>query len=372
MTENVLLRSRNPTTGCGDDVFMPQFFRISDPEQRKSLDVILLADPSIRVFDQVESQVIELLKIRNPSTPLTTAQKEEALSALKATGCDEYGVWVFYPWSAYLVHILDEAEFIELRTSRNKYKITDAEQHLLATKKVGIIGLSVGQTIAITMTIERLFGEIRLADFDDLELSNLNRLRAGLHQLGKPKVLIAAREIAEIDPFIRVVPYFEGITEGNIDEFLTYNGKLDVLIEECDGFDVKILSRLRAKHFRIPVVMETNDRGMLDIERFDLEPDRPVLHGLIDHLEFSDLSALKSLSNQEKLPFIHAILNLDNVSQGLKNSLPEIGRTITTWPQLASSIMLGGALVADTCRRIFLNKLVTSKRYIIDLEELIS
>jgi hypothetical protein len=31
----------------------------------------------------------------------------------------EYGVWAYYAWSNRLVHLLDEAEFVELRTNRN-------------------------------------------------------------------------------------------------------------------------------------------------------------------------------------------------------------------------------------------------------------
>src|SRR5690606_25672346 len=113
----------------------------------------------------------------------------------------EYGVWVYYPWSHRLVHLLDEKEFVEVRTNRNQYKITPEEQALLATKKIGVIGLSVGQSIALSLAMERLFGELRLADFDVLELSNMNRIRAGAQDLGLSKVVVAAREIAEIDPY---------------------------------------------------------------------------------------------------------------------------------------------------------------------------
>ena len=52
------------------------------------------------------------------------------------------------------------------------------------------------------------------------------------------------------------------------------------IMEVCDGLDMKIISRFKAREFGVPVVMDTNDRGMLDIERFDLEPQRPILHGL--------------------------------------------------------------------------------------------
>lgn len=371
MDERAQIKFRGQVKTCRKDVFEPQFYRLSSPEQAEALDLLLATTPDIRIFDEIESQITELLRIRNPSARPDQEETDTTLAAFRESGSDAYGVWVYYPWSASLVHLVDEEEFIELRTSRNKYKITEAEQHQLKSRKVGIIGLSVGQTIAITMTMERLYGEIRLADFDDLELSNLNRLRAGLHELGNPKVVIAAREIAEIDPFVKVVPYFEGITEGNINSFLTYKGKLDMLIEECDSLDIKIFSRIKAKEHGIPVIMDTNDRGMLDIERFDLEPERPIMHGLIDHLPLPGLSQLRNLTNAEKLPYLAPMVAIGQISDRLKASVPEIGKTITTWPQLASSVMLGGAMVADTCRRIFLGELLVSGRYYIDFDKLI-
>lgn len=75
-------------------------------------------------------------------------------------------------------------------------------------------------------------------------------------------------------------------------------GNLDLLIDECDGFDIKILARIKAKELKIPVVMEANDRCMLDVERFDLEPDRPLLHGLIGELNLETLKSLKT--NEQK------------------------------------------------------------------------
>jgi tRNA A37 threonylcarbamoyladenosine dehydratase len=218
---------------------------------------------------------------------------------------------VYYPWADRVVHILDEKEFIELRTSRNLYKITREERDLLARKKIGVIGLSVGQSIAVTMAMERSFGEIRLADFDSLELTNMNRIRTGLHNLGVPKVVIAAREIVEMDPFLKVLCYPEGITPENLDDFLTGGGKLDILVDECDSVDVKIQCRIRARALRIPMLMETSDRGLVDVERFDLEPDRPLLHGLINGLAASDYG---SLSDAEKIPIIGAMVGLSTLS----------------------------------------------------------
>ncbi len=349
--------------------YHPQFFRLGRPAEARALESLLENSPSIRVFDALPGQLTELVKALHPSQRFTAVQLEEGVSRhLGGVPAETYGVWVYYPWADRVVHILDEKEFIELRTSRNLYKITREERDLLARKKVGVIGLSVGQSIAVTMAMERSFGEIRLADFDALELTNMNRIRTGLHNLGVPKVVIAAREIMEMDPFLKVVCYPEGITPDNLEDFLTRGGKLDMLVDECDSVDVKIRCRVRARALRIPMLMETSDRGLVDVERFDLEPDRPLLHGLINDLAVSDYG---SLSDAEKIPIIGAMVGLATLSDRMKASLQEVGKTIRTWPQLASAVALGGGIGADICRRIALGQYHESGRYYVDLEQII-
>jgi nitroreductase len=53
-------------------------------------------------------------------------------------------------------------------------------------------------------------------------------------------------------------------------------------VEECDDLYLKIALREYARKKRVPVLMETSDRGLLEIERFDLEPERGILHGLME------------------------------------------------------------------------------------------
>ena len=235
---------------------------------------------------------------------------------------------------------------------------------------MGVIGLSVGQSVSLAMAMERSFGEIRIADFDTIDTTNLNRIRTGLHNIGVKKTVVTAREIAEIDPYLNVTCFHDGINENNIDSFLTKEGTLDVVIDECDSLDIKILCRQKAKMFQIPVIMETSDRGMLDIERFDLEPDRSILHGLIDHLDIKQLKLAKT--NAEKLPYILPILGINTISQRLQKSMLEIGKTITTWPQLASSVAMGGGIGAKVYRKIVLGELSISGRFYIDLDEILN
>lgn len=352
-------------------IYQPHFFRLHVPEEKIHFEE-LLASPGIFLFDEIYDQLKELVKSRNPKIKLKPEDYPKLVDELLG-GCaiSDYGVWVYYPWSHRLVHMLDEKEFIELRTSANRNKITTKERDLLATKKVGVIGLSVGQSVSVTLALERGCGELRLADFDTLELNNLNRIRTGVHNLGVLKAYAVAREIAEIDPFFKVVCYTDGITDDNIHDFFTKDGKLDAVIDECDGINVKILCRKKAKELRVPVLMEASDKGTLDVERFDLEPDRPIMHGWLEHLSL-DLEFLKTLKTaEEKLPYMLPMLGLDTLSTRLKASMVEIENTLSTWPQLASAVTLGGAITADTCRRVFLDQFTSSGRYFIDLDRLV-
>lgn len=353
-----------------DDIFSPQFFRITSLIDKQKLEVLLDENKNITVHDELLGQLEELVKSKNSKIRFT--KEDLTTAALKHIGTipfEEYGVWVYYPWLNKLIHILDEQEFVDVRTNRNQYKITPEEEALLFTKKIGVIGLSVGKAIAMTIALERICGEIRIADFDVIELSNLNRIQTGVQNFGVKKTIVVAREIAEIDPYLKVTIYSDGLTEGNANDFFLKDGKLDICIEVCDGLDTKIFSRQKAKSLGIPVVMNSSDRGTTDIERYDLQPTLPLMHGLIDHLDLNLVKEAKT--NEQKVPYLLPMLGVETSSTRLKASMLEIEETITTWPQLASGVVLGGGICTDVCRRILLNQLHDSGRYFIDLEDII-
>jgi molybdopterin/thiamine biosynthesis adenylyltransferase len=321
------------------------------------------------VIDLFASQKNELIKIRHPRKRLTAVETDHIYQEwLAGKEPETLGRWVYYPWSGRLLHILDENEFVELRTSRNQYKITPQEQEALSHRKIGIIGLSVGHAVAISIATERTCGTLKLADFDTIELSNLNRIKTGLHNIGVNKSIVTAREIAEIDPYLEIQCFTEGVSKENMDPFLLEGGKLDILIDECDDIGIKIACRIAAGKYRIPVIMETSDRGMLDVERYDLEPERPIFHGLLKDIP---AERLNHISEEDRLPMVLKIVNAMNGSKRGKVSLVEIGQTISTWPQLASAVTLGAGVVTDVCRRLLLNQYHESGRYYIDLEELV-
>lgn len=351
------------------DVYKPILLRLENAEDMETFNKLFEDHQITFVCDEMHGQLQELIKCKNPALIISEEEYPELINKhLAGKEISEYGVWVYYPWNQRLVHLLDEDEYIEVRTNRNRNKITTEEQNTLKSKKIGIVGLSVGQSIALTIAMERTCGELRLADFDTAELSNLNRIRTGVHNLGLNKTIIAAREILEIDPYLNVKIFVDGLHEANMDDFFLGDGKLDLFVEVCDGLDLKITSRFKAREFQIPVVMDTNDKGMIDVERFDIEPDRAIFHGLADGL---DPVSIKNLTNEEKIPYILKMIGADTMSTRLKASMLEVKKSINTWPQLASSVTLGGAATTDVCRRILLDQFHDSGRYYVDLDEII-
>lgn len=351
-------------------VFRPLVYDMSKEEGIEDLKQFIdSGNEQINVHNSIESQILELYKINHPQSKFNQNELSDYWQQWQERhNADFYGCWVYYPWNGNLVHILPPEDFIRLRTSRNQYKIHPEEQEKLRDKTIGLIGLSVGQSVALTLSMERVYGTLRIADFDHLELSNLNRIRSGLANLNLPKTTVVAREIAEIDPFLKVEVFEDGITDDNLDSFIGEGDqRLDLLIEECDSLDIKIKARLKARAAGVPVIMDTSDRGMMDIERFDLEPERPLMHGMVaeDRAESVDQWTAK-----ERLALVMDMVGAENISARLKASLLEVDESLTTWPQLASSVVLGGGLSTIVSRKILLGEAVESGRFYLDADEL--
>ncbi len=358
--------------GINKSYYKPVLYNLNLDSELKDFEALITSNKNhLKIANSLENQLLELYLTRHPDRQISKSERVEWLEEWKKKNdIYSYGTWVYYPWSDVISHILPANEFIELRTSRNKYKISEDEQGSLGEKIVGVIGLSVGQSVALTMAIERVFGTIRIADFDHLDLSNLNRIRSGLSNISMPKTILVAREIAEIDPYLKIELYNEGITKENIADFIGEGeSKLDLLIEECDSLDIKILARAEARKQSVPVLMDTSDRGMLDVERFDLEPKRPLMHGMVS----DDAAAnIDKWSAKERLAMVMDMVGVEHISPRLKASLLEVEQSLKTWPQLASSVALGGAITTIAARRILLKEPIASGRHYIDIDEILN
>ena len=352
---------------------LPVPFDLGRPEARLALDDLLASGQVTTVHDSIGGQLEDLARSRTPGVDLQGEALAEAVAELlDGQPIAEYGTWFHLPWQRCLVHVLPKPTFRELRSDRNRHKITAVEQEKLARLRIGVVGLSVGQAIAVCMAQEGVGGTFRLADFDRLDLSNLNRLRGGIDDIGRHKVSLAARAMVGLDPYLQIEPWFDGLQPDRLDAFLLGNegdAPLDLLVEECDDLALKIRLRERARRHGIPVLMATSERGLLDLERFDLEPERSPFHGLVGGL---DLDAVAAGDEDAKIEFAMRALGLAALSTRGAASLVEMGETLSTWPQLASAVSLGAAVATDAARRVALGQLRTSGRFAIDLDRLIT
>ncbi|MES2135191.1 MAG: ThiF family adenylyltransferase [Patescibacteria group bacterium] len=348
----------------------PVFFDLSESSNRTALQELFAAGDIIHVIDEYESQLKELFTISNPSLaqsselPASFSTYFQSLSKVKPPS--EQGTWVYFPWLSMISHILSDAEFQKVRTARNKNLITEEEQKKLYATRVAIAGLSVGNSVALAIVLQGGARRIKLADHDTLELSNLNRIRAGVESLGLTKVEITARQIYLLDPYAEVELFLEGITEENIELFFN---DVDIVIDEIDSLPMKYRIREEAKKRNLPVLMAADnaDSGIIDIERYDLDPSTTFFNGRIRETR----QEILHLDKKETGALIADFVGLENHSEKMLGSLSAlIGSTLVSWPQLGSTALMNGSALAYVVRQIARGVPLPSGRTKIPLDNL--
>lgn len=344
-------------------------FCVLDPIKHRS-EIVDIQKRFVTI-DKYSDQIEELWRIRNPRSALTGTPEliEQRLAAFKKKIGTSTGKWIFYPWRNLLVHVLNDRYFQEVRTSRNKYLINNEEQLKFEGTKVAIAGLSVGNSVALTLRLQGGAKNINLADFDELSLSNLNRVRAGITELGMPKIEIASRQILEIDPYTKLGLFSKGINDQNIDRFLK---NVDVVFDEVDSMPIKVLLRIKAREKKIPLIMLTdNDDGVLiDYYPYHEDQNTPIFYGVKDQEVFSTI-AKKNLSKMEMVAFSSKVVGVENISERMIQSLKSVGEDLYTWPQLGTAAIFSGVVGAYLVRMITTGAGLKMKRSLIRLNDLI-
>lgn len=314
-----------------------------------------------------KTSVEELFFVRHPQFKKNSPGASEALAAfIQQTPVPE--VWVYFPWNDTVVHTVAEEVFFELRTARNKNIITAQEQQAYRNLCVGVAGLSIGSNVLSALVTSGGPRRIKLADFDIVEISNLNRMKATLLDVGKEKVWVAAHSAWEVDPFLDLEVWDKGLDSKTLPDFISKQPRLDIFIDEFDSLDLKIQSRLYCKSQGIPVLMATNngDSVLLDVERYDQDNTLEPFHGYLGPV---DPSVLSKLTYKEWVAMALKIVRPEHSPVRMLESLQELGKTIAAVPQLGTTAAVSAAALVFAVRQIANNHPMPSGRYIIHLEE---
>ncbi len=337
-----------------------------DPS-RETFDAFTKRLSPAAVVDQYPFLLEDLFLVRNPRfkfTPPTAAEIAAFIQEQTAGNPQEAGSWFFFPWSRTLAHYLPEADHQEVRTARNRNIITKEEQEKLYGLTVAYAGLSVGSHGALTFAHLGGGKRIRLADPDAISPSNLNRIRYDFLSVGRKKTDMAREYLYQLNPYAEIITFDEGVNEKNMDAFLD---GADVLVEETDHLETKIRLRLAAREKGIPVVMATDNAHnvIVEVERFDLDKETPLFNGAIGDITVEEF---KSFPPQELPRLATKIAGPSLIAERMMLSLPEVGKTLYSWPQPATAATLAGVTIAYLLNRLALGLPVPTEKRSVSLD----
>lgn len=326
--------------------------------------------PIWRITDIYQRQLVELFEILHPDLKNKEGYQEKQAEFIAKKLSDRNGSggdWVYFPWSGCLVHSVAEEELIALKTNRNRNLITADEQEKLYGSCVGLVGLSIGSSTAIGLIHQSIAKTLKLAEFDILETTNLNRVRSGIENIGLPKIDIAARQIYEINPYSDLHLYEKGLTEEVLLDFVHKDPKPQIIFEAIDDFVMKIRLRVEARKAGIPVVMFSNlgDSILVDIERFDLDRNLPLFNGATGDLPEEILDK----PEEDRNKYAVKIVGIENIPQRAIESVSEIGKTLVGRPQLSTTVAIGSAFGVYLTRRFLLEGVLPNGRTLIKFDE---
>lgn len=323
-------------------------------------------NPSTVEIDAFCGAVEELFFLENPQYKKPQPGVAELLEKY-ISSFDVSPVFIHYPWKNIIVKTVPEDLYFKLRTARNRFIINHEEQNTYRDLHIAVAGLSVGSAILSSVVVNGGSKKMKIADFDTAEITNLNRMRAKLTDIGQNKTIIAAREVWELDPYAELELWSDGISKDTLNKFLL-DPKVDVFIDEMDSLDLKIAARFVCREAGIPVVMATDngDGVILDVERFDLDKKQEIFHGLLGAVTPKDF---ENIDYKMWLQLATKIVGPTYLTPRMQESLSVIGKNIPSVPQLGTAANIAGAAVSFCLRRLASKLPLNSGRYTVSLEE---
>ncbi len=351
----------------------PIIVRMEEPQSATRLEELADHNPITSIKDNYDEQLSELFLSENAQ--LYRANSDIQNSSIADYLAEHYhgraswqlGSWVYYPWSGELVHIVAQDLFERSRTIRNRDLITAEEQQRYGEIRVGCAGLSVGSSAAVALVLQGASKRLKITDGAVISGSNLNRIRAGIGDIGHEKGIVIARQLYEMNPYIEL-SRSASITTATLEDFFAKPWALDVVVDEIDDLEIKIRLRVEARRRRIPVLMATDlgDDVMLDVERFDQNPESPLFHGLAGKIE--EVLGRQDLTQRQWLKYATTIIGSKNVPLRMQQSLLKVGSSLPTQPQLGGTAMMAGVVLAYAVRHLALSSPLKSGRHTVSLD----
>ncbi|NEV62979.1 HesA/MoeB/ThiF family protein [Thiorhodococcus minor] len=159
-------------------------------------------------------------------------------------------------------------------------------QERLRASSALVVGLGgLGSPVAMYLAAAGI-GRLLLADFDAVDLSNLQRqLLHSSERIGQPKVDSAITALHALNPDVELVPIKPSLSDESLPELV---GQVDILIDGSDNFPTRFAVNRACVAARVPLVSGAAIRMEGQVACFSGQPGGPCYrclypeHGSID------------------------------------------------------------------------------------------
>lgn len=149
---------------------------------------------------------------------------------------------------------------------------SDGQQRLLAAR-VLIVGLGgLGSPVAMYLAAAGV-GTLLLADFDAVDLSNLQRqLLHATADIGRTKVDSAIDKLRALNPEVRLEPVKASLNPGRLAELVE---RVDLVVDCCDNFATRFAVNAACVAHRLPLVSGAAIRTEGQVSVYSGQPGEP-------------------------------------------------------------------------------------------------
>ena len=148
--------------------------------------------------------------------------------------------------------------------ARTKQLLGSQAMERIKNATVAVFGLGAVGSFAIEALARTGVGNLRLIDFDKVDVSNINRQLYALHStIGREKAIIACERVKDINPGCRVELHSSFVNAQSLEDLLSKD--IDVVVDAIDGLNSKINLIVGAKQLNLAVVSSMGAAGRTDI-----------------------------------------------------------------------------------------------------------
>ncbi len=258
---------------------------------------------------------------------------------------------------------------------------------------VGFAGVSVGGNLLEGWLREARPRQVKVADPDWVEVTNLNRgermslrhvvaSRAARFDVKNPydvprvsKSEYVAYEAQMVDPYLDVFVYNDGLTRQNLERFFVGDGAgeppIDIFVEEMDNLDLKILSRQVARKNRVDVLMlsDFGHQAHLFWNPFRDQPESSLGYAASDAMLLEALAEAKTGNRSKVFRFVEGMCGDDFAGDQFGEWMEGRGEQPTgSLPQSGTTAMASGAIGGkEIALRVLGHPLPPGRRAVYDL-----